>query len=135
VASDIPPLWLRSDRLESAGLGLRVFQIADGANTFLPQFWVFAGLDDRLAIREHQNVDTEIHLPPAKPDEPDRVLAEILRGLCARVIEDIAPDGLLLLRQQSLAIQPMTAAERAMLKMIEARLARPYGSRNSAPNK
>jgi hypothetical protein len=77
----------------------------------------------------------DLELPAVGQADAERALVEILRVLCDSVFDGLTSDALQMLREQCITNRNPTPSEREMLKMIEVRLARLYGTRSSAPNR
>jgi hypothetical protein len=80
-------------------------------------------------------MDADLDLPPATEQDFECALAWLLRALCLSILDGLTVEALRLLRTQCAAQGTLSAAEREMLRLIDARLARTQGQRSSAPSK
>lgn len=80
-------------------------------------------------------MDADADLPPVDEQGFERELAWLLRAMCVSIFDGLTADALCFLRAQCLAHGTLTVAEREMLRLIDARLARVQGQRSSAPSK
>jgi hypothetical protein len=67
-------------------------------------------------------MESDLELTPAEPGDIDRALTEILRMLFVRILDDLPPDALRLIRAQCAAGKIQTQAETQLLREIDVRL-------------
>jgi hypothetical protein len=80
-------------------------------------------------------MDADLDLPPFNEQDFERALAWLLRALYLSILDGLTVEALRLLRTQCAAQRTLSAAEREMLRLIDARLARTQGQCSSAPRK
>jgi hypothetical protein len=80
-------------------------------------------------------MDADVDLPPVTEQDFEHALAWLLRAVCLSIFDGLTVDALRLLRTQCATQVTPTTAEREMLRLIDARLARVQGQRSSAPSK
>lgn len=80
-------------------------------------------------------MDTDVDPPPVTEQDFERALAWLLRALCLSILDGLTVDALRLLRLQCAAQGSRTSAEKELLRLIDARLARRQGQPSSAPSK